>query len=145
MEKEQAKELLPFIKAYAEGKQLQFKNSKGNWVDFCYNVIFDNLNPGEVRLKSSVTHRPFNSPSECWEEMKKHQPFGWVKSKDCDLRQYVTSVDSEGVIITDYEEGVLFLAYCVVFNDFTFEDGEPFGIKEVNDAKKPTSEKVVEI
>ena len=27
------------------------------------------------------SYRPFKSQEECWNEMQKHQPFGWIKSK----------------------------------------------------------------
>ena len=31
---------------------------------------------------TETTYRPFKDVKECWKEMNKHHPFGWVKSKD---------------------------------------------------------------
>ena len=43
MTRERAKELLPIIKAFAEGKVIQYKNAQGEWVDSFYqmNIDFD--------------------------------------------------------------------------------------------------------
>ena len=125
MEKEQAKELLPFIKAYAEGEQLQFKNSEGNWIDFYYNVNFDNLNSKEVRLKSSVIYRPFNTLNECWKEMKRHHPFGWIK---CNTFINILNIFADGICVAD-DSSSRFYNYDKAFENFKFVDNTPFGIK----------------
>ena len=80
MTREQAKELLPIIQAFAEGKTIQFKNTFGAWIDIPNNgkVCFDK-ELTEFRIKPELKYRPFNSKDECWNEMLKHHPFGWVK------------------------------------------------------------------
>lgn len=129
MTREEAKELLPIIHAWAEGKNIQFL-SDGEWHDInqsdftCY--------PDKYRIKTEPKYRPFKTQEECWQEMLKHQPFGWLKSKE---------TGSVGLIGTLYtKDEVLMIIWATneynsyssfdVFNDYVFTDGEPFGIKE---------------
>lgn len=122
MTREQAKELLPIIQAFAEGKIIQFKNAFGNWID-CDGALF-NYPPKDYRIKSEPKYRPFKDKEECWEEMQKHQPFGWVKYKDAII----------SIIAQLSLSHVLFAGKNYTFkeakDEFTFADGTPFGIKE---------------
>lgn len=45
----------------------------------------------EYRIKTESAYRPFESAHECIEEMRKHEPFGWVKSKP-DVGDYCSSI-----------------------------------------------------
>lgn len=74
MNRQEAKELLPVIQAFAEGKTVQFKNSFEDWID-CDNIMF-NWPPKDYRIKPEPKYRPFKNAEECWQEMQKHQPFG---------------------------------------------------------------------
>lgn len=113
MTKENAKKLLPFIKAYIEGKQIQiFYDNKWHDKD---EYSFDS-DPSNYRIKPEPKYRPFKSIEECWEEMQKHQPVGWLKSKT--ILQLNTYEISE---YSDWERR---------FNNYTFADGTPYGIKE---------------
>ena len=81
MNRQQAKELLPIIQAFAEGKTIQSKyiNGSNTWWDD------NNLSFGdgvEYRIKPEPKYRPFKDAEECWQEMLKHQPFGWVRAKN---------------------------------------------------------------
>ena len=78
MTKEQAKALLPFIQAFSEGKTIQFK-SNGKWVDLDSASFM--LTPERYRIKPESKYRPFKDATECWQEMLKHQPFGWEKRR----------------------------------------------------------------
>lgn len=124
MNREQAKELLPIIQAFAEGKTILVQED----IDWCYlgdDADF-NLNPLRYRIKPKPKYRPFKDAEECWQEMQKHQPFGWIK--DGPRMCNVISIREDGII-----------AYTNVDNswyDFKrsfklkFTDGTPFGIKE---------------
>ena len=116
MTREQAKELLPIIQAYAEGKTIQYKVNevKGGWQDM-YNPSFNYL-PSEYRIKPEPKYRPFKNQEECWNEMLKHKPFGWVKNKDA---QYINLLSVRGD--KDFDN---------LFEAITFIDGAPYGIKE---------------
>ena len=125
MTREEAKQLLPIIQAFAEGKTIQYYDSLidiADWED-CENPDFENLTY-KFRIKPETTYRPFKNGEECWQEMQKHQPFGWVKStlfKDFDLVQRVTTLYVEiNREIIDYKDAL---------DKFTFADGTNFGVK----------------
>ena len=126
MTKEEAKVLLPIIQAYTEGKAIESRCIKGDkslWYDD-EDPSFDN--DFEYRIKPEPRYRPFKDAEECWSEMQKHQPFGWIKDRDGD-KTFIGSINSDNSIFTCSSE-ILFLKE--IFEDFTFIDGIPFGIKE---------------
>lgn len=122
MNRNQAKELLPIIKAFSEGKDVETKTGSG-WISI-ENMSFAG-NPDSYRIKPEPKYRPFKDAEECWQEMLKHQPFGWVKStlfKDLALVQRVTTLYVEiNRDIIDYKD---------TLEKFIFADGTPFGILE---------------
>ena len=124
MTREEVKEMLPVLQAFAEGKTIESRCIKGDkslWYDD-EDPSFDN--DFEYRIKPEPRYRPFRDSKECWEEMQKHQPFGWVKStlfKDFDLVQRVTTLYVEiNREIIDYKDAL---------DKFTFADGNNFGVK----------------
>ena len=66
--------------------------------------------------------------------MLKHQPFGWAKSKKSERHFSIGSVlwdnDFNDVFVTFAFDGMLGRSSKSVFEDFTFDDGTPFGINE---------------
>ena len=80
MTREEAKELLPIIQAFAEGKTIQVQEDI-NWCYLGNNADF-NLSPQRYRIKAEPKYRSFENKEECWQEMQKHQPFGWIKCKE---------------------------------------------------------------
>lgn len=127
MNREQAKELLPIMQAFAEGKTIQFKWPNGTWVDVekgC-DINFTSLirYPQDYRIKQEPKYRPFKNAQECWEEIQKHQPFGWVKYKEV-TKSLITEVSS---ICVKIGKNYYFQEAKEVF---TFADGTPFGIKD---------------
>ena len=130
MTREEAKELLPFIQAFAEGKTIQVW-ANDTWKDENY-PFFGTLY--QFRIKPKSQYRPFKTQKECWNEMLKHQPFGWVKSKDKGYFYLIGLVqwssEFEDVVITFATSEQLARSSRSLFEDFTFADGEPFGIKE---------------
>lgn len=127
MNRQEAKELLPVIQAFAEGKTVQFKNSFEDWID-CDNIMF-NRPPKDYRIKPSPKYRPFANAEECWQEMQKHQPFGWLKDKEDGHYTLITAINKTNVdqIALNGNTGWLF---CSISKFYTFADGTPFGIKE---------------
>lgn len=122
MNREQAKELLPIIQAFAEGRPIEFKDSYEKWVESDL-MAFD-LSPKNYRIKREPKYRPFANVEECWQEMQKHQPFGWVKASHGQF--LITGLRKDGVAfgINDNWHG-----YDYIFKSYTFADGTPFGIK----------------
>ena len=121
MDKNQAKDLLPIIKAFAEGKAIQLKTVDKGWQDI-YSASFDS-NPKNYRIKPESEYRPFKNGEECWQEMQKHQPFGWVKEKHSDRYSLITEVNGLSIKV---KEGCLFTDSVKYY---TFADGTPFGVK----------------
>ena len=124
MTREEAKNLLPIIQAFADGKVIEIFDDEIGWVKK-ENPKF-NLNPDFYRIKPVPKYRPFKSQEECWNEMLKHQPFGWVRSKKCKaLLWNVTSINKDDItIICDYYK------FHRALECFEFTDGTPFGIRE---------------
>ena len=122
MTREEAKELLPFIQAFAEGKTIQVWASD-TWEDEEY-PCFGELS--QFRIKPEPKYRPFESQEECWNEMLKHQPLGWLRSKRIkDIYQLITIRNHEIRIFAD-----LPLYFSRAYREYEFLDGTPFGIKE---------------
>lgn len=70
-----------------------------------------------------VHYRPFNSIEECWQEMQKHQPFGWIKLYDC--YNLIAEVDT-------YNEKLFidggYFDLKSAYKNITFADGSKFGV-----------------
>lgn len=135
MTREEAKKLLPILQAFAEGKTIQYQDWKMDdtfeWKDL--NKESDKWDwHGEYRLKPEPKYRSFKDVEECWNEMLKHQPFGWVKD-DGDYIN-ISNIGNDDVI--SYNGGdcpVIILFKYLELNEHpkvTFADGTPFGIKE---------------
>ena len=126
MTREEAKQLLPIIQAWAEGKDVQaWDIDKKQWYTFKDAVLFTKL-VDEYRIKPEPKCRPFKDAEECWREMQKHQPFGWVKTEAGEYR-FIDHVTSE---IHLADQGKSYSAFCGALESYTFADGSVFGIKE---------------
>ena len=126
--KETILKLNPLFQAIAEGKTIQI-NEGAVWMDIDLDGEGISASaliacPECYRIKPESKYRSFKDRKECWAEMKKHHPFGWVKStlfKDFDLVQRVTTLYVEiNREIIDYKDAL---------DKFTFADGTNFGVK----------------
>ena len=121
MTREEAKRRAELYSALAEGKTIQ-DWTNNTWKDKEY-TSFGELSQSPI--KPHHKYRPFKSQEECWNEMLKHQPFGWVKSPHGEL----FCIDKV------FEEGIVYKHSSCHFNEYlegqySFVDGTPFGIKE---------------
>ena len=135
MTKEEVKELLPIMQAFAEGDEIQYRNNYNEWIDVKTGEGLCFTRPSSCyRIKPEPKYRPFRSREECWDEMLKHQPFGWLKSKENEFCINIGEVSwKEGygdVVITFYTSKPFSLYSNVAYREYTFADGTPFGIKE---------------
>ena len=133
MTREEAKELLPIIQAWAEGKSIQYQTDSKSWSDITKDLYPCN-HPSLYRIKPEPKYRPFKTKEECWNEMMKHQPFGWLKSKmngrfSC-IGEVYGSDEFETVYIALSTSESLSRSSDSMFEQYTFYDGTPFGIKE---------------
>ena len=132
MDIERAKELLPIIQAFAEGEIIECRTKPGaisasipnEWTEMKEIGFSKNI---EYRIKPDPKYRPFKDAEECWHEMQKHQPFGWIKGKEDEYHTFITTVDNNDEMSLSGNSGWSFLG---IMNNYTFADGTPFGIKE---------------
>ena len=126
--------MLPIIQAFVAGKQIQDAiEGLTDWVDT------DELNleyEGQKikhRIKPEPKYRPFKTQEKCWNEMLKHRPFGWLKSKKSGSFRCIGEVSWSDVCETVYialsTSESLSRSSDTVFDEYTFADGTPFGIK----------------
>lgn len=125
MTREEAKKMQPILVAFAEGKTIQSRYIKGD-----KSLWYDDEDPSfdddfEYRIKPESEYRPFANAEECWKEMLKHQPFGWVKDRN-GSKFIIENVDSRGFVEV-YDEGTC--TFKDVFENRTFVDGLPFGAR----------------
>ena len=132
MNRDEARKAAEVMLAYADGKEIEFTGlDEEVWTDIDSPAFNWYNNFSRYRIKPESKHRPFKDAEECWQEMQKHLPFGWVQDKDnSSFKQYILSVDREGVMISDYDDGTVLLKYESLLGFCTFVDGTPFGIKE---------------
>ena len=127
MTREEVKEMLPVLQAFAEGKTIESRCIKGDkslWYDD-EDPIFDN--DLEHRIKPATNYRPFKNAEECWSEMQKHQPFGWIKCEEGYFN--IVYVTDEYVGLADPDGSSISLASKNSYQDNTFADGTPFAMK----------------
>ena len=131
--KNDIKRILPLLQEMEEGKTLQIKTRNG-WIDVDADKDGVNvdylLNDGiTVRIKQEPKFRPFKDAEECWNEMQKHQPFGWIKANDDDVVNKFIIIDAlrnEGIAV---RTNIRF-NYHELLEYYTFADRTPFGIIE---------------
>lgn len=132
MTREEAKQLLPVIQAFADGKTIEFLNARNMWEEL-EDVLFCR-EPKYYRIKPETKYRPFKTKEECWNEMMKHHPFGWLKSKKDGRYRCIGKVvwseafETANIALSTSES----LSRCCesVFEEYTFADGAPFGVME---------------
>lgn len=135
MDRNQAKEFYPILQAFAEGKAIECRTKPSvvecsdipnDWTEMKDIAYWINI---EYRIKpdskAEAKYRPFKDAEECWAEMRKHQPFGWVKSKESQalfVCKAIGKLIAIGIEDTPY-------TYKYSFDTYTFADGLPFGVK----------------
>lgn len=127
MKRDVVKELLPIISAYADGKTIQYLSTNGEWNDCDEPSFFENL---KYRIKPEPKYRPFKDMKECWQEMLKHQPFGWVNdlTENNSFHNIIKIYDENGNVYIETELCAKTLSES--FEHYAFIDGTPFGIEE---------------
>ena len=135
MNRTEAKEFYPILQAFAEGNiiecrtkpsSLKGSDTLNDWAEMKEIGFWNNI---EYRIKQEPKYRPFKNKDECWQEMLKHQPFGWTRDKDYDIYDMVTRVTDSGILFAgSYFNEIA--TYDFYYDRVTFADGTPFGIKE---------------
>lgn len=135
MTREEAKEILPIIKAFSEGKKILAKDKRLSDAKYNWSEVDDcsfNMKQFKYRIKPEPKYRPFKDAEECWQEMLKHNPFGWIHVADDNLYHNIIMLAPE----QGCHEAYIRIGNCTVrgleetFRIATFADGQPFGVKE---------------
>lgn len=129
----EVQKLFPILEAIKEGKTIQFKDSDG-WRDingddegFYLNTLVEETD--KYRIKPKPKYRSFKDAKECRAEMLKHQPFGWLISQNGEVNSLIISIDNEGLVIGDRNNGVMGFVTATDLFKLKFADGTPFGVK----------------
>ena len=131
MKREDIKAMLPILQAFADGKVIQMLDNRSIWTDLTERegLPIGTLReePNCFRIKPEPNYRPFKDAEECWQEMLKHEPFGWVKDKEDGRLILIAEIDRVGNISLFCNGGWDFDG---IKDNFTFADGTQFGILE---------------
>ena len=133
MDRNQAKEFFPIMQAFAEGRVIECRTKPStvegtdvpnDWTEMEQIEFWNNT---EYRIKPEPTYRPFRNAEECWKEMQKHQPFGWIA--DIDSCRYILAVGEGSVVFKSFNSSDFCKSFDEVMDTYTFADGTPFGVK----------------
>ena len=135
MTREEAKRRAELYSALAEGKIIQFNQDNGEWIDLTMELI--GVLPESAfryRIKPESKYRPFKSQEECWNEMLKHQPFGWIVRSSDNEYLHIGRIHDRGPyngygITLSCNESIR-ANFDAIFKRFKFVDGTPFGKEE---------------
>ena len=126
MTREETKERIKVMQAYVDGKDVEVLNAD-KW-ELVSNPSWSTAT--KYRIKPEANYRPFKSAQECIEELKKHEPFGWVKTKldSVECCSSITDIRCDGAF--DFIKlGGGWSSPYIMSVYYTFLDGTPFGIK----------------
>ena len=128
MTREEAKELLPIIKALAEGKMIQDKiEGLTDWCDTDEINLEYNRKKIKHRIKPEPFYRPFYSQEECVKEMMNHKPFGIVTDG---IRDFKVAIYPDGIFILGTSNKFYTQSFYTALKEYKFPDSTPFGVKE---------------
>ena len=125
-------EKIEVMKAYAEGKKIEWK-PKGcqGWDEWIYHDDPSwNWDELDFRIKPEFTYRPYKDSDEMVEDFKRRAeiatnemflPMIYIKSKNNGCRILLNTFGAVSV------DGILF---CDLLDRYTFLDGSPCGIRE---------------
>lgn len=117
MTREEARKAAEVMLAYANGEEIEAMDFGGKY-NSAENPSFS---WDKIKYRIKPTYRPFKNKEECWQEMLKHRPFGWLKYKDSRIFEDCRCV---------YDYGIFGSSFNDSYKDYTFADGTPFGIRE---------------
>ena len=126
-DKEEVKSVMNIIQAFADGKTIQaidpYDDEWCNQTKLNFEALFE----GQYRIKPEHTYRQFKDAEECWQEIQKHKPFGWLNGDKCFYN--IVSVSNIDVSMANVSGDIVTLDFSEVMEDNTFADGLPFGVK----------------
>lgn len=133
MTREEAKKIAEAMMAYAEGKNMEFSRWGAEDWRPCDNPSFQ-CNIYRYRVQPEPKYRPFKNAEECWQEMQKHQPFGWITlqcGQNPESKAFIIKLTDNCFYFVGDGSGICHNLYNYEFDKhfWLFADGTPFGIK----------------
>ena len=125
MTKEETKRRAELYSALAEGKTIQVLIKDDEWKDIKIDELNHLQDYYKYRIKPEPKYRPFETKEECWNEMLKHQPFGWVKEISSEMLYLINGISNMSIVIMEDIN-----SFKEAMNIYKFKDGTQFGIKE---------------
>ena len=126
MTREEAKRRAELYLALGDGKEIQVQNPVTcEWKYLDINQIDEFNEELKYRIKPEPKYRPFKSKEECWNEMLKHQPFGWVKEISSEMLYLINGISDMSIVIMENID-----SFKEAMNIYEFKDGAPFGVVE---------------
>lgn len=128
--------MLPIFKAFSEGKVIEIRDSPeyakklsqpNNWTEVNEIAYWPGI---EYRIKPSPKYRSFKNANECWAEMQKHQPVGWLRDLMTDKLYNIQVFDYDDDSSKQFYINGKWFNYDEISIICAFADGTPFGIKE---------------
>ena len=121
MTREEARKMLPIIKAWVEGREVEYA-ADGKWK----RIHGDNIQldvPAE-HYRVVPRYRPFRDNKECMKALREHGP---LVDKNTGAICFVSVLLDNYFYVNGEEEKI---TYDDGFKRFVFSDAEPFGVKE---------------
>ena len=126
MTREEAKRRAELYWALGDGKAIQVQNPVTcERKNLDINQIDEFNEELKYRIKPEHKYRPFKSKEECWNEMLKHQPFGWVKEISSEMLYLINGISDMSIVIMEDIS-----SFKEAMNIYEFKDGAPFGVME---------------
>lgn len=113
----------PFLFIQSDG-EIKYSSEMNTFKEHKNREIFaDEILSLEV---TEPSYRPFRDNKECWDEMQKHQPFGWlINNLSGSYVHPILYCSTLFMFDKDCTD-----TFDVAFKNYTFADGTAFGIKE---------------
>lgn len=130
MTRKEVKGMMPIMQAFIEGKTIQYSKYGIFWEDTIYPTFRDGT---KYRIKPEPKYRPFNTAEECFNELKKHTPYGILKKKEGNRTFKICGIYTNiwnGQLKIEFSDISGFETAVCAYHLYEFEDGTPFGIKE---------------
>lgn len=126
MNRERAKELLPVIQAFADGKDIQYSEDGTCWLDATTPRFSEYI---KYRVKPEEAYRPFKDKGELVKIMANNKiMFGWVRIKSTRAFSQILYIHDSYIVVQTVFDTVRY-TLDEAFEYLTFLDGTPFGVK----------------
>lgn len=127
---EQIKKNAKVMLAFTQGNEIQARplgiQDENAWKDESSPNFDFNLYEYRVKENTESEYRPFENIKECWEEMLKHQPFGWI----IDVEPVNSIIPSEyadaGCIVNVGEDFICLAPYLQATNEGNVQNNSVF-------------------